>query len=1593
MTASLKNKLPAITVALLALVLVFTMTFALTGVASADTEMTGTKINSVTVGHISDIHYFPLEYCYQDVEAEDYYSSDFYKSLTGDTKLVMESGNILYANVMRIIDDAKKGEAPLYIFATGDLTKNGERVAHIDVANSMRYLQNTVRALGTVNGIDYSKFQVFATPGNHDLYNGTGALYDKNTGEGWVAEGITSMQFALIYAGLGYPDRTLEDLKSIYSEEYWFSNFTSGYVASTNSDSVEITYFNSYLDAIANENGDISNYYQIGNDINQISFVARVKDSGYAFYVIDATDRESSTGIIPVEISSAEFAVRYNGATETSDSFYLLQTDDNGNEIPKINQSAIPFDSVSSAFSQGKKVYVNTGLNHLTGGRIGDNLYSFIENSAASMTAADGIDEMTFIAVYHQNLLPHFEQEDDILKDFVLYNWEYTAKHFAENGIRYSLTGHQHSSDVTWYTDALGRTVYDFETGSFVSFDSPIRYLTLDRYNIDGKLGENVQSSLMLLDKVGDAPLRETPSENVFTTAPWNDAAYTTAHTAYVKLVKAGAEQTAIEEAWHAVINANPNFYTYTVKYDELSVMSYNEYIYKEIYGQLLDRLLDHFLVEDDLYNTVVGFIETYLGENSNPLAVAGISLDQFKPVLYKMARYAIDVIWNGLYADTDGNGYGDYVYNGVTYDNVILWVKAVAWDVLNLEFGTEEAGGKLTLEKMAIYTLTTACNGNEMTSDLNMVEGITDINNPYFSANTPYDQSVRTRYQAAIADFANQCDTGELVQKLLDKLLTPIFYDENSLLKTLLNYKFDFTNMGTYSLTEDEMTILYSLDRHGNVSGGCLIGMLNLILSALGVGSNITTQIAVDNFVLINIVNAALPILSPLLESSLGFTLVGDDVIDILQGFLDDYLVDSFYIGIGGIAKNIVVAFATDDTIDLADVKNPAAPLTIRPYEGYARVNVDGNNVEMAYVSNVYSSDAQNPATWTNNRLPGSLTAAFDGENSFNLSFYTDEDIFAEFSYREVGASEWITVDGAHWNIFDEASRDTFYATEGANRDNLVGTVTKGNVTLNTVTAPAYIPLIDLGLLCITHSATYFDSVDAEGNDIEVYYTCKDRHNAPANSVLYRNRHTVTVTGLKTGTTYEYIVNGAYYGTSDSETPLKTFNLPTAVGMDNFTFTTAPAATEDTFEFLAIADLQGMVQSMYDESAAVFDAISANDSFNSYDFIINVGDMTDNGKNYYQWQYALNSMVKTFANTSMFMSAGNHEGGSYGMSKYFNYTQPSSVEYNSYGEALQDYYSFDYANAHFIVLDTNDTISSGLGEKQLEWLKEDFAANTDSKWTFVAMHKSLYSTGAHANDKEVVAMRAQLVPLFTEYGVDIVFGGHDHVYAEAVVSNTLYVTLGTVGTKFYEYTNDNNEVSGSLDYMNSLLSTLEKQTFGYVIANGDSLSYNGYMFNEDGTISSIAEKSLASNPDTITVGFFNSKVGVEYANVPDGTTLKFVVGNKTYNSLSEVKLGGQKTEIKVYVVGKNGIDSLVQTIVVEKDNYALGIALWTVGAVVLAAAVAFAVIRKKKKGSNVGGSIDAEDNLDTFVSSANDDSSEAIEAVETDSSTDDSAL
>ena len=87
------------------------------------------------------------------------------------------------------------------------------------------------------------------------------------------------------------------------------------------------------------------------------------------------------------------------------------------------------------------------------------------------------------------------------------------------------------------------------------------------------------------------------------------------------------------------------------------------------------------------------------------------------------------------------------------------------------------------------------------------------------------------------------------------------------------------------------------------------------------------------------------------------------------------------------------------------------------------------------------------------------------------------------------------------------------------------------------------------------------------------------------------------------------------------------------------------------------------------------------------------------------------------------------------------------------------NYYSISRGNGlvDFFMLDSTD-FDSG----QAYWV-ETSLRESRARWKIAALHHPVYSSGKkHGSDMK---LRKTLEPLFTRYGVQIVFAGHDHVY------------------------------------------------------------------------------------------------------------------------------------------------------------------------------------------------------------------------------------
>lgn len=101
-------------------------------------------------------------------------------------------------------------------------------------------------------------------------------------------------------------------------------------------------------------------------------------------------------------------------------------------------------------------------------------------------------------------------------------------------------------------------------------------------------------------------------------------------------------------------------------------------------------------------------------------------------------------------------------------------------------------------------------------------------------------------------------------------------------------------------------------------------------------------------------------------------------------------------------------------------------------------------------------------------------------------------------------------------------------------------------------------------------------------------------------------------------------------------------------------------------------------------------------------------------------------------------------------------------------------WFSFDWGFVHFVGLD-----SEMMGPEQVAWLEQDLQS-TQNDWVVVFLRHPPFSSGSHGSNANVQEL---FVPLFEQYGVDLVLAGHDHHYERIIpIEGVQYIVTGGGG-------------------------------------------------------------------------------------------------------------------------------------------------------------------------------------------------------------------
>ena len=253
--------------------------------------------------------------------------------------------------------------------------------------------------------------------------------------------------------------------------------------------------------------------------------------------------------------------------------------------------------------------------------------------------------------------------------------------------------------------------------------------------------------------------------------------------------------------------------------------------------------------------------------------------------------------------------------------------------------------------------------------------------------------------------------------------------------------------------------------------------------------------------------------------------------------------------------------------------------------------------------------------------------------------------------------------------------------------------------------------------------------------------------NNGIADSYIY----TAHVTGLEKGNTYEY-------RTRTGDTVSKWYPMKTDNG--------------GSFKAIVTSDSQS---SDYSDWEKLFQGAAKRNP--DADFFIDLGDIVDNGQDEYQWQAWFRTVSPTISEIPVVPAIGNHEAYSmdWKMALPERYVAHFELPDNKEAMMKNHYYSFDWGEVHFTVLDTSLVEEQewlpDLFEKQKTWAAQDIK-NSKKKWKVVLMHKDPLQYGfADANrphrEEGFSDEGKTFMPIFDETGVDLVLSAHLHTYRD----------------------------------------------------------------------------------------------------------------------------------------------------------------------------------------------------------------------------------
>ena len=265
--------------------------------------------------------------------------------------------------------------------------------------------------------------------------------------------------------------------------------------------------------------------------------------------------------------------------------------------------------------------------------------------------------------------------------------------------------------------------------------------------------------------------------------------------------------------------------------------------------------------------------------------------------------------------------------------------------------------------------------------------------------------------------------------------------------------------------------------------------------------------------------------------------------------------------------------------------------------------------------------------------------------------------------------------------------------------------------------------------------------------------------HNYTHRQMEGRRLHEVHLCGLEAGRTYYYQAGGPG-GFSELAS-----------------FTTAPPRdSAEEFTFAVTGDTRSEDYTMWGEALRAIDGLGV-------DMMMFTGDMVELGLLQSQWDGWFGAGDPYMSRLPFIPTNGNHD--LLSLSYLAHFALPRNEE------------NFHYRYGNALIISLNDFPAmdpQAIRGRTRDYLEATLRANQDAEWKFVINHRAYFSASNHGSTE---TLQEVWLPLIDEYGVDMVFNGHDHNYERTkpirsmevvpMGEGTIYAIAAGVGAPMYD--------------------------------------------------------------------------------------------------------------------------------------------------------------------------------------------------------------